>query len=168
MTQLLNHSDINSIRSANEEAFLRGPAKAPPPALACPSADRADCARVAHRDLQALRPTQLPLRRRTGTRPQALPVHNRSNRRTPAARLCAECDLPASRGFSGQLPQATGDAQRDLCAQCRTSASPGESRLNGPGGCSPRSNQGGRHHRQYDRILSGWGRLAAQHGRSRS
>ena len=104
MTQLLNHSDINSIRSANEEAFFRGPAKAPPPALAYPAADRADCARVAHRDLQALRPTQLPLRRRTGTRPQALPIHNRSNRRTPAARLCAEWRVSSGGRVSRFLP----------------------------------------------------------------
>ena len=168
MTQLLNHSDINSIRSANEEAFLRGPAKAPPPALACPSADRADCARVAHRDLQALRPTQLPLRRRTGTRPQALPVHNRSNRRTPAPWLCAEPDLSPSCCVSRQLPQTTGDAQRDLRDQCRASASPRESRLNGSGCRSARFCQGGRHHRQHDRILSCCWRLAVQRGRSRS
>ena len=111
---------------------------------------------------------KLSLQQWPWARTQALSVYSGPNRRPRTARLCAECDLSASRGFSGQLPQATGDAQRDLCAQCRTSASPGESRLNGPGGCSPRSNQGGRHHRQYDRILSGWGRPAAQHGRSRS
>ena len=168
MTQLLNHSDINSIRSANEEAFLRGPAKAPPPALACPSADRADCARVAHRDLQALRPTQLPLRRRTGTRPQALPVHNRSNRRTPAARLCAEWRVSSGGRVSRQLPQAPGDAQRDLRDQCRASASSRKSRLDGSGGRSPQLCRGGRHHRQHDRLLSRCRRSAARRGRTRS
>ncbi len=168
MTQLLNHSDINSIRSANEEAFFRGPAKAPPPALACPAADRADCARVAHRDLQALRPTQLSLRRRTGTRPQALPVHNRSNRRTPAARLCAEWRVSSGGRVSRQLPQAPGDAQRDLRDQCRASASSRKSRLDGPGGRSPRLCGGGRHHRQHDRLLSRCRRSAARCGRTRS
>src|SRR5260370_27375147 len=97
MTQLLNHSDINSIRSANEEAFFRGPAKAPPPALACPAADRPDFARIAHRDLQALRPTQLSFRQRTGTRPHALPVNNCSIPRTPTPRLSAEWPVSSDR-----------------------------------------------------------------------
>jgi hypothetical protein len=52
--------------------------------------------------------------------------------------------------------------------QCRASAPPRESRLNGPGCCSPRFRQGGRHHRQYDRILSCCRRPAARCGRSRA
>lgn len=169
MTQPLNQSDSSLIRSGcHEQRFFRGSTQTPPAAGACLATARADHTWVTNRDLQALRSIQLSLQQWPWARTQALSVYSGPNRRPRTARLCAECDLPASRGFSGQLPQAAGDAQRDLCAQCRTSASPGESRLNGPGGCSPRSNQGGRHHRQYDRILSGWGRPAAQHGRSRS
>jgi hypothetical protein len=52
--------------------------------------------------------------------------------------------------------------------QCRASAPPRESRLNGPSCCSPRFRQGGRHHRQHDRILSCCRRPAAQCGRSRA
>jgi hypothetical protein len=169
MTQSLNQSDSSLIRSGcHEQRFFRGSTQTPPTAGARPATARADHTRVTDRDLQALWSIQLSLQQWPWARTQALSVYSGPNRRPRTARLCAQCDLSASRGFSGQLPQATGDAQRDLCAQCRTSASPGESRLNGPGGCSPRSNQGGRHHRQYDRILSGWGRPAAQHGRSRS
>jgi hypothetical protein len=169
MTQPLNQSDSALIRSGcHEERLFGGSTQTPPTARACPATARADHTWITNRDLQALRSIQLSLPQWPWARTQALSVYSSPNRRPRTARLCAECDLPASRGFSGQLPQATGDAQRDLCAQCRTSASPGESRLNGPGGCSPRSSQGGRHHRQYDRILSGWGRPAAQHGRSRS
>jgi hypothetical protein len=169
MTQPLTQSDGSLIRSGcHEQRFFRGSTQAPPAAGACPAAARADHTRVTDRDLQALWSIQLSLQQWPWARTQALSVHSGPNRRPRTARLCAQCHLSASRGFSGQLPQTTGDAQRDLCAQCRTSASPRESRLNGPGGCSPRSNQGGRHHRQYDRILSRWGRPAAQHARSRS
>jgi hypothetical protein len=169
MTQRLNHSDITLIRSARHaKCFLRSPAQTPPPNHAWLAPSRADCTRIIDRDLQALRPTQLPLRRRTRARPQAISVDSRPNRRAPTARLCAECNLPPSRRVSGQLPQATRDAQRDLRDQCRASASPRESRLNGSGRRSTRFHQGGCHHRQHDRILSGWRRSAAQPGRSRS
>jgi hypothetical protein len=169
MTQPLNQSDSSLIRSGcHEQRFFRGSTQAPPTVSARPATPRADHSWVTNRDLQALRSIQLSLQQWPWARAQALSVYGGAHRRPRAARLCAERDLSTSRRFSGQLPQATGDAQRDLCAQCRTSASPGESRLNGPGGCSPRSNQGGRHHRQYDRILFGWGCAAAQHRRSRS
>jgi hypothetical protein len=52
--------------------------------------------------------------------------------------------------------------------QCRASASPREPRLNGSGGRNARFCQGGRHHRQHDRILSRCRRPAVQCGRSRS
>jgi hypothetical protein len=169
MTQPLNQSDSSLIRSGcHGQHFLPGSTQAPPTVSARPATARADHSWVANRDLQALRSIQLSLQQWPWAWTQALSVYSGQNRRPRTARLRAECDLSASRRFFGQLPQATGDAQRDLCAQRRTSASPGESRLNGPRGCRPRSNQGGRHHRQYDRILSGWGRPAAQHGRSRS
>ena len=169
MTRVLNPSDIVLIRSASyDKSFVCGVAQTPPPASACSASARAHRARVFDRDLQAMRPTQLSLRRRAWPRAQAIFVDGRPNRRTSAPRLCSECDLPPSRRVSRQLPQASGDAQRDLRDQCRASASPRESRLNGSGCRSARFYQGGRHHRQHDRILSRRRRPAVQRGRSRS
>ena len=169
MTQPLNQSDSNLIRSGcHEQLFFRGSTQTPPAAGARPTTARADHTWVTNRDLQALRLIQLSLQQWPWARTQALSVYSGPNRRPRTARLCAECDLSASRGFSGQLPQTAGDAQRDLRDQRRASASPRGSRLNGAGCRNPRFNQGGHHHRQHDRILSGRGRAAAQHARSRS
>ena len=169
MTRVLNQSDIVLIRSdEHEEHFFRGSAQTPPPTGADPTTNRAGHTWVTNRDLQALWPAQLSLHRRTWARTQAIPVHDRPHRRTPAPWLCAERDLPPSRCVSHQLPQTTGDAQRDLRNQCRASASPRESRLNGSGCRDARFCQGGRHHRQHDRILSCWWRPAVQPGGSRS
>jgi hypothetical protein len=169
MARLLNHSDIVLIRSEeHEECFLRGSAQTPPPIGADPTANRAGRTWVTDRDLQALWPAELSLHRRAWARAQAILVHGRPNRRTPAPRLCAKRNLPPSRRVSHQLPQTTGDAQRDLRDQCRASASPRESRLDGSGCRNARFCQGERHHRQHDRILSRCWRPAVQCGRSRS
>ena len=169
MTRFLNQSDIGLSRSGkHEEHFFCGSTQTPPPAGADPATNRAGHAWITDRDLQALWPAQLSLRRRAWTRAQTILVHGRPNRRTPAPRLCAERDLPPSRCVSRQLPQATEDAQRDLRDQCRASASPRESRVNGSGCRNARFCQGGRHHRQHDRILSRCRRPAALRGRSRS
>ena len=169
MTRVLTQSDILLIRSdEHEEHFLRGSTQTPPSAGADPATNRAAHTWGADRDLQTLWSAQLSLRRRAWAWAQAILVHSRPNRRTPAPRLCAERDLPPSRCVSRQLPQTTGDAQRDLRDQCRASASPRESRLNGSGGRNARFCRGGRHHRQHDRILSCCRRLAVQRGRSRS
>ncbi len=169
MTRFLNHSDLYLIRSEEHgKLFVRGSTQTPPSTGAGPATNRAGHTRVADRNLQALWSTQLSLHRRTRARTQAILVHDRPNRRTPAPRLCAERDLPPSRRVSRQLPQASGDAQRDLRDQCRASASPRESRLNGFGCRNARFCQGGRHHRQHDRSLSRCRGPAAQRGRSRS
>ena len=169
MTRVLTQSDILLIRSdEHEEHFFRGSTQTPPSAGAHPATNRAAHTWGADRDLQTLWSAQLSLRRRAWARAQAILVHGRPNRRTPAPRLCAERDLPKGRRISWQLPHATGDAQRDLRDQCRASAPPRESRLNGSGCRSARFCQGGRHHRQHDRILSCRRRLAVQRGRSRS
>jgi len=169
MTRPLNQSDAKLIRSVEDDKrFLLGSAPKTPSASALTAADRADCARLSHRDLQALRPTRLSLCRRAWARTQAIFVNDRANRRAPATRLCAERDLSKGRRVSRQLPHTTGDAQRDLCDQCRASAPPRESRINGSGCCSTRFCQGGRHHRQHDRSLSCCRRHAAQCGRSRA
>jgi hypothetical protein len=171
MTQALNQSDRSLIRSkCHEQRYVRGPTQAPPAAGACPATARADHTWVSERDLQALWAIKLSLQQQwPWARTKALFVYSGANRRTATPRLCAEREVSASSGVSRQLSQATADAQRDLRDQCRASASPRESRLNGSGHYSPRSNQGGRHHRQHDRILSRcrW-RYAANRGRSRA
>ena len=169
MTQPLNQSDCNLSRSrCHEKRFVRGSTQAPPPAGACPATARADHTWVSERDLQALWSIQLSLQQWPWARTQALFVDSGPNRRTPTARLCAKRDLSASRRVPYQLSRATADAQRNLRNQCRASATPRESRLNGSGCSSPRFNQGRRHHRQHDRILSRCRRHAAQRGRNRT
>lgn len=169
MTQVLNLSDYYLIRSDEHSRFVfHSSAQTSPPAGARPACDRTDTARLADRDLQALRPAQLPLCRWTWAWPQAISLHNQSNRRAPADRLRTECSPCRSLQVPRQLPQTARGAQRDLRNQCRTSAPPRESRLDGPGRRYPRLHQGGRHPRQHDRILSGWWRPAVQPGGSRS
>src|SRR5580704_15153163 len=124
MNQVLNLSDIDVILSDEASSIISSPAQASPPTRARPAPDRADRARFVDGDLQTLRPAQLPLRRWTRARPQEISLHNRSNRRTPAARLRAQCSLCPSRRIPRQLPQTAGDAQRDLRDQCRTAAPP--------------------------------------------
>jgi hypothetical protein len=169
MNRFLNHSDTILIRSdEHEELFVRGSTQTPSSTDADPATNRAGHTWVTDRNLQTLWPPQLSLHRRAWARAQAILVNGRPNRRTPAPWLCAERDLPRSRCVSHQLPQTTGDAQRDLRDQCRASASPRESRLNGSGCRNARFCQGGRYHRQHDRILSCCRRPAVQCGRSRS
>src|SRR6266566_3649722 len=75
MTLVLNQSDIYLIRSGEHaKCFVRSPAQTAPPADPWSAPDRADRAWFTDRDLQALRPTQLSLRRWTWTRPQAISV----------------------------------------------------------------------------------------------
>src|SRR5215475_12897134 len=78
MTPALNLSDVVLIRSASyDKDFICGVAQTPPPASACPACARANRTRVSDRDLQALRPTQLSLRRRAWPRAQAIFVDYR-------------------------------------------------------------------------------------------
>ena len=169
MTQILNLSDYHLILSDKHSRFvIRSSSQASPPPCAPPASDRTDTARLADRDLQTLRAAQLPLCRRNWAWPQAISFHNQSNRRAPAGRLCAECSPRRSPRVPRQLPQIARGAKRDLRDQCRASAPPRESRLDGPGRRCPRLRQGGRHPRQHDRILPCWGRLAVQPRGSRS
>src|ERR1700735_3955539 len=144
MNQVLNLSDLEVILSDEESSsVIRSPAQASPPTRARPASDRADRARFVDGDLQTLRPAQLPLHRWTWARPQEISLHNCANRGAPAARLRAQRSLRPSRRVPRQFPQAAGDAQRDLCDQCRTAAPPRKSRLDGSGRRHPRPRQGG-------------------------
>src|ERR1700724_3900355 len=110
MNQVLNLSDTKVVLSDETGYVIRSSSQASPPTRARPAPYRADRARFVDGDLQALRPAQLPLRRWTWARPQKISLHNRSNRRAPAARLRAQCSLRPSRRVPRQLSQAAGVA----------------------------------------------------------
>src|ERR1700736_2700103 len=116
MARVLNRSDIYLIRSdRHATCVVRGAAQTSPPACGWPAPARANTARFTDRDLQALRSAELPLRRRTWARPEAISVHDQANRRTPAAWLRAECNPRPGRRAPRQLSQVAANAQRDLC-----------------------------------------------------
>ena len=100
MTRVLNQSDTVLIRSdEHEEHFFRGSTQTPPSAGADPATNRAGHTWGADRDLQTLWSAQLSLRRRAWARAQAILVHGRPNRRTPAPWLCAERAYPQVAAF---------------------------------------------------------------------
>src|SRR5260370_27841471 len=105
MTQVLNLSDYHLILSDEHSKFvIHGLAQTSPPARARPSSDRTDTARLTDRDLQALRPAQLPLRRSAWAPPQAISFHNQSNPLQPAGRLCAASSPRRTPRVTHQLP----------------------------------------------------------------
>src|SRR3974390_1484905 len=76
MNQFLIRSDCHVIRSdENPASFLDSPAQASAHPCARPTPDRTDPTWVVDRDIQALRTAELPLRRRTRTRAEAIFVH---------------------------------------------------------------------------------------------
>ena len=166
MNRLLIRSDHLSIRSDEyPEPVAIKSTQASSQAGARPATAREGVTRVANRDLQALWPAKLPLRRRTGARTEAIPG-DQSAWRTTAPRLCAERRLRAGCSFDRQLPQATRSSQRDLCDQCRASAPARGSRVDRDGPCPrcPRFRQGGRHSRRHGCVLSRCWRLAVRSG----
>ena len=166
MNRLLIRSDHLSIRSdEHPESFAIGSTQTSSQSGARTATAREGVTRVANRDLQALWPAKLPLRRRTGARAEAVSC-DQSAWRTTAPRLCAERRLRAGCSFARQLPQAARSSQRDLCDQCRASAPAPGSRVDrdGPGPRCPRFRQGGRHSRRHGCILSHCWRLAVRSG----
>ena len=168
MNRLLIRSDHLSIRSdGRSESFAINPTQAPSQSGARPATAREGVTRVANRDLQALWPAKLPLRRRTVARTEAIPG-DQSAWRTTAPRLCAERRLRAGRPIDRKLPQAARSSQRDLRDQRRSSASARGSRVDRDGPCArcPRFRQGGRHSRRHGCVLSRCWRLAVRSGES--
>ena len=166
MNRLLIRSDHLSIRSDGRSgSFAISPTQASSQSGARPATAREGVTRVANRDLQALWPAKLPLRRRTGARTEAVSC-DQSAWRTTAPRLCAERRLRAGCSFDRQLPQAARSSQRDLCDQCRASAPARGSRVDRDGPCprGPRFHQGGRHSRRHGCVLSRCWRLAVRSG----
>jgi len=166
MNRLLIRSDHLSIRSDGyPEAFAINSTQASSQPGARPAPAREGITRVTNRDLQALWPTELPLRRRAGTRAEAVSC-DQSAWRTTAPRLCTECRLRPGGPTDRQLPQATRKSQRDLCDQCRASAPARGSWVDrdGPRPRRPRFRQGGRHSRRHGCVLSRCWRLAVRSG----
>jgi hypothetical protein len=170
MNRLLILSDRLVIRSDHEPpvSFRPCPAQTPPSAGARFAADRTPPARHIGRDLQALRTTELPLRRWAWAWPETVFVHQPA-RRTAAKRLRAQRHPCAGRSVDRRLPQAARHAQRDLCDQHRTSAATRGSELDrhGPGTRRLRLHQGGRHPRRHGCVLSCRRRPAVQSGGAR-
>ena len=169
MNRLLIRSDRLVIRSDElPESFRTCLAQTPSPTGARLAADRTGAARHIGRDLQALRSTELPLRRRTGTRPEAISVHQPARRAT-ATGLRAQRHSCAGRPIDRQFPQAARNARRDLRDQYRTPAATRGSGVDrhGPGPRRPRLRQGGRHPRRHGCVLSCRRRPAVRSGGAR-
>jgi hypothetical protein len=156
MNRLLIRSDRSLILSDEAaKSFHTRLAQTPPTTGARLAADRTGAAWHIGRDLQALRSPELPLRRRTGTRPEAISVHQPIRRATETG-LRAQRGAWAGRPVDRQPPQIARDPQRDLRDQHGTPAAPRGSRINrdGPGPRRPRLHQGGRHPGRHGCVLS--------------
>jgi len=155
MNRLLILSDQLLIRSDETTKSVRPCfASAPSSTGTRPAADRPDTARHIGGGLQALRPSELPLRRWTRTWSQALSVHQPAGR-TTATGLRAQRRACASHPIDRQLSQTARDAQRGLLNQRRTPAAARGPRINhdGPGHRRPRLHQGGRHPGRHDCVF---------------
>ncbi len=169
MNRLLIRSDHLTGRSDCHAGFSSdSAAQTTPQTDARPSSTRAAAARVADRNLQALRATELPLCQRTGTRSEAISGHQSAWRAT-APGLRAECRARARRPFDRQPPQSSRSAQRDLRDQRRTAAPARGSRVDrhGPGPCRLRPGQGRRHSCRHGGVLPRRRRLAVPSGGGR-
>jgi hypothetical protein len=169
MTCPLIRSDRLVIRSDGyPESFLACLAQTPSPARAHFAADRICRAWHIGRDLQALRATELPLRRRSGTWTEAISFRQQA-RWASAPGLRAQRCLFASCPIDQQLPQAARSTRRDLCDQYGTPATTRGSWIgrHGPGTCRFRFRQGGRHPRRHDYVLSYRRRPAVRFGGGR-
>jgi hypothetical protein len=156
MTRLLILSDYLSIRSDGHAKSLHlGPTKAPPQTAERFTAARAPAAGLVDRDLQTVRATELPLSRRSRTRPETI-FGDQPARWPSAQRICAKRRLRAGYSLARQLSPAARSPERDLRDQRGTPATARGSRIDrhGPGTHRLRLCQSGSHRRRYDRVLS--------------
>jgi hypothetical protein len=171
MNPILIHSDTHVIRSdGHPESLFPRAAQTSPPNRARLAADRTGYARNIGRNIQALWPAELPLRRRTGTRAQTISVHQPAwNGRPAAQRLCAKRHPRTGRAIDRQFPRLAHCARRDLCDQHGTPATARGAWINrhGPGARRFRLRQGGRHPRRHGCVLSCRRRSAVQSGGGR-
>src|ERR1700735_2828510 len=106
MNRPLIRSDHITIRSDEYQRSARNSStQTPSPIGARLTANGAVVAWFADRDLQALRPAELPLRQRPGPWSEAISGHQ-SARKTAAPRLHPERHARAGRRFDRQLQQA--------------------------------------------------------------
>lgn len=171
MNPILIHSDRHVIRSdGHPQSFFPRAAQTSPPHRARLAADRTGSAWNIGRNIQALRPAELPLRRRTWTRAQTISVHQPAGNRRPAAqRLCAKRRPRTGRPFDRQFPRPARCARRDLCDQHGTPATARGAWVNhdGPSARRFRLRQGGRHPRGHGCVLPCRRRPAVQSGGGR-
>jgi hypothetical protein len=171
MNPILIHSDRHVIRSdGHPQSFFPCAAQTSPPNRARLAADRTGSAWNIGRNIQALRPAELPLRRWTRTRAQTISVHQPARNGRPAAqRLCAKRHPRTGRPFDRQFPGSARCARRDLCDQHGTPATARGAWINrhGPGARRFRLHQGRRHHRRHGYVLPCRRRLAVQSGGGR-
>lgn len=155
MSRLLIPSDHFSIRSDEYSQSVRpGTAKTAPQTAGRVATARSSAAWRVDRDLQEVRSAELSLPRWTGTWPKAI-SGDQSAWRPPAQRICTKCRLRTGRRMARKLSPAAQHTQRDLCHQCRTSASTRGSRIDthGPGVNRPRFSPSRCHRRRYDCVL---------------
>ena len=171
MNRLLIRSDRSLIRSDEAaKAFHTRLAQTPPPTGARLAADRTGSAWNIGRNIQALWPAELPLRRRAWARAQTISVHQPAwNGRPAAQRLCAKRHPRTGCPFDRQFPRPSRCARRDLCDQHGTPATARGAWINrhGPGARRFRLRQGGRHPRRHGCVLSCRRRPAVQSGGGR-
>lgn len=135
------------------EHVRSGAAQTPTQAAPRHAAARPHPARISGREIQALWPAGVSLRRRTRPWTKGLSVGQRVRTAT-ADGLRTERQRRRGARAGRQLqhpPRHLGGSLRD---QHRASPSPRGVGLNGPDHCGVRFRQGGRHHRQHGRILS--------------
>jgi hypothetical protein len=166
MNRLLIRSDHITIRSDEyQRSAGNSSAQTPPQLGARLTSNGAAVAWFADRDLQALRPAELPLRQRPGPWSEAISGHQSAGRTAPP-RLRSERYARAGCLFDRQLRQAARGSQRNLCDQHGTPAPARGSRVN-RGGPSPhrlRHRQGGRGSRRHGCLLSCCWRLTIRSG----
>lgn len=156
MTRLLIRSDHITIRSDEyQQSVGNNSAQTPSQLGARFTSNRAVVARFADRDLQALRPAELPLCQWPGPWSEAIPGHKSAGRTAPS-RLRPERYERARCQFDPQLQQAARRSQRNLCDQHGTPTPAGGSRVNrdGPGPHRVRHRQGGCGSRRHGCLLS--------------
>ena len=169
MSRLLIRSDHITIRSDEHQRSARNsPTQTPSQLGSRLAANRAAVAWFVDRDLQALRPAELPLRQWPRPWPEAISGHQ-SARTTAPPRLHPERQARAGRQFDRQLQQAARGSQRNLCDQHGTPASTRGSRVNrdGSGPHRRRYRQGRRGSRRHGCLLSCRWRLTIQSGERR-
>jgi hypothetical protein len=166
MNRLLIRSDHITIRSDEYQRSARNSSAQTPSQLGARlTANGAAVAWFADRDLQALRPAELPLRQRPGPWSEAISGHQ-SARKTAPPRLHPERHARAGCQFDRQLQQAARGSQRNLCDQHGTPAPTRGSRVDrdGPGPHRRRHRQGRRGSRRHGCLLSCCWRLTIRSG----